>query len=85
MHPQELRDALQRRPFHPFFVFASDGSSFPVRHPELCVPGRRSVIIAWSETDQAEVTFDRYAVVPWDHLSHLEDLPDGAGKKKSKK
>ncbi len=35
MTPQRIRELLGRKPFRPFKVFLSDGSSHPVPHPEF--------------------------------------------------
>ena len=34
MGPQDLFDLLRRRPFVPFRIFATDGRTFDVRHPD---------------------------------------------------
>ena len=45
MRPEEIRDKLRRRPFHPLRVYLSDGSSHDVRHPEMAYVSRREVVI----------------------------------------
>jgi DNA-binding XRE family transcriptional regulator len=45
MHLKDLQDALRKRPFTPLRLFLTDGATFDVFQPELCVPGRRSVFI----------------------------------------
>ena len=34
MCPQDFFDLLRRRPFVPFRIFATDGRTFDVRHPD---------------------------------------------------
>jgi hypothetical protein len=72
MHLQDLRAALGRRPFVPFRLFITEGATYDVAHPELCVPGRRSVFVGLTET--AEPVFDRYALVDLVHITRLEPL-----------
>jgi hypothetical protein len=44
----ELRDALRRKPFHPFTVHLADGREFLVHHHDflLISPTERSFVIA---------------------------------------
>src|SRR5438067_2454704 len=44
MAPEELTAALRRQPFVPFRLTLTEGSSYEVHHPELCMAGRRSAI-----------------------------------------
>ena len=39
---KELRDRLRAQPFEPFELQVSTGESFPVRHPENLVVGKRT-------------------------------------------
>jgi len=71
---QEINDALQRRPFQPFRAFISDGETYDIRHPELCVPGRHSVFIGVPAPGSEEMAFDRYAIVDLFHITRLEPL-----------
>jgi hypothetical protein len=72
MNLQDVQDALHRRPFTPFRVFIFDGATYDVRHPELCVPGRRSVFIGITEAP--EPVFDRFAIVDLILITRLEPL-----------
>jgi hypothetical protein len=74
MRWEEVRDALRRTPYTPFRLFVSDGSSYDVRHPELCVPGRRSAFLGFPTTETAEPLFDRFAIVDLAHITRLEPL-----------
>jgi hypothetical protein len=79
MRWEEVRDALRRTPFSSFRLFVSDGSAYDVRHPELCVPGRRSLFIGFPGPEPAEPVFDRYAIVDLAHVTRLEPLDATAG------
>src|SRR6516164_7494564 len=72
MNLQDMQDAIQRRPFGPFRLFISDGATYDVRHPELCVPGRREVFIGLTES--TEPVYDRFAIVDLIHITRLEPL-----------
>ena len=46
MRPEEIQRHVAKRPFEPFRVSLSDGSSIVVEHPELILVTRTSVTIA---------------------------------------
>lgn len=71
---EELRDVLRRKPFQPFRLFVTDGSTFDIRHPELCVPGARSVFIGTPAPGQIEPIYDRFAIVDLVHITRLEPI-----------
>jgi hypothetical protein len=78
MRLEEIQDALRRQPFVPFRVFVSDGAACDVRHPELCVPGRRSLFIGMIAPGTTEPVFDRFAIVDLAHVTRLEPLDAAA-------
>ena len=45
MNPQDVLQLLRKRPFEPFRIHLSDGSSFEIRHPELAIVERTKVIV----------------------------------------
>ena len=45
MSPQDIEEAVRRRPFAPFRITLTEGSTYDVRHPELCMVGRRAVVV----------------------------------------
>ncbi len=50
MHLQDLRDALRR----PFRLYLSDGETFDILHPALCVPGLHSALIGLQAAGETE-------------------------------
>jgi len=45
MNPEDLREFTQKQPFVPFVIHLSDGRSFPVKHPDAILIGRRWVVV----------------------------------------
>ncbi len=74
---QDLIQMLRRQPFQPFRVHISDGSSYEVRHPELCMPGARSVLIGMPAVGIPELAYERYVDIALAHITRLEPLPPG--------
>ena len=57
MDPKELAGAISRRPFTPFRLTLTEGSTYDVRHPEFCMVGRRSVILGLCRSTKTKSTF----------------------------
>ncbi len=45
MRLDEFKELLRRRPFQPFRLHLTGGVTFEVRHPELAILGRASVLL----------------------------------------
>jgi hypothetical protein len=66
---EQMRAAIQARPFRPFIMHIADGGSIPVQHPEffLSVPSGRTVIVVQPD--------DTTNIVDLLLVSHLEFQP----------
>jgi len=74
MDPQELVGAVRRRPFTPFRLTLTEGSTYDVRHPEFCMVGRRSAIIGLAPLDETQQLFDHSVTLDLLHIVKLEPL-----------
>jgi hypothetical protein len=74
MRLQELKDAVGQQPFRPFRVFLTDGATYDVRHPELCMLGHGSAIIGLPAAGEPEPLFDRHVIVDLSHIFRMEPL-----------
>ena len=75
MHPQDLFELLRKRPFVPFRIYATDGRTYDVRHPDQALVLRTRVILPLpvSSGDVAERS-EHLALI---HVARLEELsPD---------
>jgi hypothetical protein len=81
MPPQDLWQALRRRPFVPFRVYVSDGTVYHVQHPELLIVSLGSAVIGLPSTGLPPPAIERYEIVDLSHVVRLEPL-DAAGAKK---
>lgn len=81
MAPEELVEALRRRPFVPFRLTLTEGSTFEIRHPELCMAGRRSAIIGLIGPNATDLLFERSVTVNLLHVVKLEPLEISAAPK----
>jgi hypothetical protein len=72
MVPEELATALRRQPFVPFRITLTEGSTYDIRHPELCMAGRRSAVLGIVAPDDPERLFERSVTVDLLHIVRLE-------------
>jgi hypothetical protein len=79
MAPEELASAVRRRPFVPFRLTLTEGSTYEIRHPELCMPGRRSALIGLNPSNETDLLFDRSVTVDLLHVVKLEPLDGPTG------
>ena len=73
MAPEELRETLRRTPFEAFRLVMTDGTAYDIRHPDLLMVGRRSVIVGLTG-DPAQTFFERSVKVDLLHVIRLEPL-----------
>jgi hypothetical protein len=74
MDPKELAGAIRRRPFAPFRLTLTEGSTYDVRHPEFCMVGKRSVILGLAPLDENQLLFDHSVTLDPLHVVKLEPL-----------
>ena len=74
MAPEDLAAALRRRPFEPFRITLTEGSTYDVRHPELCLLGRRSAVIGFPAPGDPDLFYERSVTVDLLHVVKLEPL-----------
>jgi len=78
MAPQELAAAVHRRPFVPFKLTLTEGSTYEIRHPELCMVGQRSVILGLVSSNDPDLLFERSLTVDLPHIVKLEPMESAA-------
>jgi len=74
MPPRELAQALSRRPFVPFRLHITDGTTYDVKHSELLMVFPRSAIVGLPSSAYPLPLLERYEVVDLLHIVRLEPL-----------
>lgn len=74
MPPQDLLQALRRRPFVPFRLHVSDGTIYEIRHPELLMVAVASAVVGLPTGTQQLPQVERYEIVDLRHIVRLEPL-----------
>ena len=75
MFPDDLLSHLRQRPFEPFRIQVSDGTTYDVRHPELVMVGLGSVVIGLPPAGQDAPIYQRTERVALSHIVKLLPLP----------
>lgn len=78
MRPQDILNLLQRRPFEPFRICMSDGEVFDVRHPDLAMVGRSTVLVGIPMDATGEPVFDRFVNCALIHITRTEPIDQAA-------
>jgi hypothetical protein len=65
MDLEGVREALQKRPFEPFYIRLADGRSLTVRHPEMVAVGKRRIIVV--EPDDSWSVIEPLLIVSLDY------------------
>ncbi|MBI4717478.1 MAG: hypothetical protein HY763_06715 [Planctomycetes bacterium] len=70
---EDVIEVLQKQPFEPFRICMTDGRTYEVRHPDLCVPSRSTVYVGVPDPKlrRTVVRMDQCAYV---HIVRFEPL-----------
>ena len=74
MTAQDMLTALRRRPFAPFRLVSSDGTTCEVGHPEMVIVTPGSAVVGYPDP-RGEGLAVRYDIVSLLHVVRLEPEP----------
>jgi hypothetical protein len=77
VRPDDILQLLRAKPFEPFRIHLSDGSSFEVKHPELAIVERSKVIIGVPGPEGPNGPVERTIFCALVHINRVEPV-DGA-------
>lgn len=75
MTVQTFRELLTRRPFQPFQLVMSSGQTYEVRHPEVALLTRTSILVGVDESDDGIPA--EFKICSLLHVTAVEPLPSG--------
>jgi len=76
MHVSEVKEHLERRPFVPFRIHVSDGSSVDVPHPEFVLVTKWALHVA--EPTRADELPERVTRIAVGHVTRIEEIGPAA-------
>jgi hypothetical protein len=77
MSHEDLEVRMEQRPFIPFRVVLTEGTSHEIRHPELFMLGKRSAVIGLAKNPEQRF-YDAAVQVDLLHIVRLEPLDTAA-------
>ena len=78
MTRESVREWTQRQPFTPFVLRLSNGTDYPIRHPEFAMPTLDTVIVGIPDDDSSEPAVNRVKMVSMLHIVEIVPLKDDA-------
>ena len=73
MRPEYVREHIETKPFEPFRIFMSDGATFDVRHPELCLVSRSTAYVGLPAANEDWLA-ERVAHCALIHITRIEPV-----------
>jgi hypothetical protein len=74
MRPDDVLRLLRARPFQPFRVFLSDGSQYDVRHPEMAIVSRSTVMLGVPGPDGLDGPVEDVVHCALIHITQMKPL-----------
>jgi hypothetical protein len=75
MGQTDFAEWLQRRPFRPFRIHVTDGSTYDIRHPDQVVCMLLAVWVVTPGADPSGVPWDLPTTISLQQISRLVPLP----------
>jgi hypothetical protein len=72
MSPAAILEYTRRQPFEPFRLFLSDGTTYDIRHPEMCMVGKKTIVVGIPSNET--YVFDRSITISMLHIVRLEPI-----------
>ena len=80
MNVEELTKLLTARPFEPFGIFMSDGSAYPVKHPDQVILTRRAAYLGIGGAGNGRVA-QEVVICALMHITRLGPVPKSRRKR----
>jgi hypothetical protein len=77
MRPDDVLQLLRARPFQPFRISLSDGQQYEVRHPEMAIVSRSTVLVGVPGPRGLDEPVEKVVACALVHITRMEVL-DGA-------
>ena len=81
IRPEDIRDLLKKQPFQPFRMHMSNGQYYDVRHPELALVTRGTIVVAKPVAGSDEPIGEGIHLGSVLHINNVDMLPAGASAK----
>ena len=74
MRPDDVLQLLRAKPFQPFRISLSDGQQYEVRHPEIAIVSRSTVLVGVPGPRGPDGPVERIVTCALVHITRMEVL-----------
>ena len=74
MRPDDVLQLLRAKPFQPFRISMSDGQQYEVRHPEMAIVSRSTVLVGVPGPRGLDGPAERVVTCALVHVTRMEAL-----------
>ena len=74
MRPEDILRFLRARPFESFRIYMSDGSTFDIKHPELAIVERSTVLVGVPGPQGPDGPVERTVFCALVHITRAEKV-----------
>jgi hypothetical protein len=74
LRPEDIQQQLRKRPFEPFRIHLTDGTTHEVRHPDMVIVGERFIAVGVPRSPQMGSVADRIETAALMHIVRLEPI-----------
>ena len=74
MSDTDIMTLMRKRPFEPFRIQVSDGTTYDVRHPDMVIPTPTAAFIGIPAAKQP-AGYERVEIVAMEHIVKVLPLP----------
>ena len=78
MRPDDALQLLRARPFQPFRISLSDGQQYDVRHPDIAIVSRSTVLLGIPGPRGSDGPVERVVTCALVHITRMEVLNGAA-------
>jgi hypothetical protein len=80
MRPEDILQFLRARPFEPFRIYISDGSTFDIKHPELAIVERSTVLVGVPGPQGPDGPVERTVFCALVHITRAEKVNESVAR-----
>ncbi|MBY0228798.1 MAG: hypothetical protein K2W96_05950 [Gemmataceae bacterium] len=78
MRAPDINHYVRQVPFRPFRLTLTDGRTYDIRHPDMAIAGRSSVVVGLPPSGSTGPGIVRLVTVSLLHVMQIEELPSAA-------
>jgi len=74
LRPDDVFQFLRKRPFEPFRIYLSDGTTYEVRHPDLVMVAERYIVVGLPRSPETGPLIEGFETAALIHIVRLAPI-----------